>query len=701
MSESAPSPDSVAARIEALREEIRAHDVQYYTDAQPTISDKKYDQLMEELLALEAEHPDLITDDSPTQRVGGEPIDGFVHVRHTVPMLSIDNTYDEAQLREFDSRITKLLEGEAYSYVADPKIDGVAISLRYERGKLILAATRGDGLTGDDVTHTAKTIRNIPLNLSGDDIPEVLEIRGEACWPWKAFNKFNAQREAVGEPQFANPRNATAGTLKQLDPRNVQGRGLSFIAHGFGVIEPMSAKSYSELLDQFKAWGIPVSDYWTPCQDIDAVIDHVNKWSEKRLELPYETDGMVIKIDRFSQREALGSTSRYPRWLIAYKYEAQQAETVLLGVDFQVGKLGTITPRAVMEPVQLSGTTVQHASLHNFDQIERLDIRIGDTVIVQKAGEIIPQVVSVVTEKRPKGAKRIAPPETCPVCDGQAVRDEGGVYVRCINPSCPAQIKERLIYFVGRNQMDIEGAGQIVIETLVEQGLVHTFADLYRLSEETLFPLKMNDRSLGEKNATKLLQRIEKSKNQPLSRVLAALNIRHVGGTSAELLAEHFGSMEAISDACQKPVLEDESLFDMGEDAQQNKSNAGEQLLEIDGIGPEIAASLCQFFTSDSGRKTWHALRDAGVNTTQPKRESSGESPLAKHTIVVTGTLDRFTRSEIQARIKSLGGKVSSSVSKKTDFVLVGESPGSKAEKATKLGVPLLDEATFIEQFGK
>jgi DNA ligase (NAD+) len=673
--------DDIAKRIERLRDEIREHDRRYYTDASPTISDREYDALLERLRGLEEERPDLATEDSPTRRVGGSPIEGFEHVRHSTPMLSIDNTYDEDQLLEFDRRVAKGLDGEAFDYVVDPKIDGVAIALRYESGMLTQAATRGDGAVGDDVTHTARTIRSIPLRLTGSDIPETLELRGEVYWPWDAFHRFNDHREEAGEARFANPRNATSGTLKQLDPSRVAGRGLQFAAHGTGVVEPMPFATFSQLLKALEQWGAPVSRYWKKLADIDAVIEHIRHWGDKRRELPFETDGMVVKVDRFSQRDALGATSRYPRWLIAYKYAAEQAQSVILKVDYQVGKLGTITPRAVMEPVQLSGTTVQHASLHNFDQIERLDVRVGDTVVVQKAGEIIPQVVSVVRELRPKDAKKIAPPKACPVCDGDVLRDEGGVYYRCVNPACPAQLKERLIYFAGRNQMDIDGAGQIVMETLVAQGHVTEFADLYRLEDATLLTLKMNDRSLGEKNARKLIRGIEDSKKRRLSRVLAALNIRHVGGASAELLANHFGSMEALADAC--------------------REDKGKRLLEVDGIGPEIANSIVTFFTSESGGRAWRDLADAGVNMTQPKPESSAETPLAGKTIVVTGTLEGFSRSEIQARIKALGGKVSSSVSKKTDFVLVGDSPGSKADKAAKLGVPIMDEPTFVEQFRK
>ncbi|NOT02093.1 MAG: NAD-dependent DNA ligase LigA [Phycisphaerales bacterium] len=670
------TPDKTRKRVESLRKLIREHDHRYYVLAAPSITDRQYDALMDELRQFESEHPELATPDSPTQRVGGEPIEGFEHVTHAVPMRSIDNTYDEAAVREFDARVRKGLDGEAYQYVIDPKIDGVAISLRYESGRLVLAATRGDGQVGDDVTHSVRTIRAVPIQLSGDRIPDVLEIRGEVYWPREAFDRFNKQREEAGEPLFANPRNATAGTLKQLDPRNVAGRGLSFIAHGYGQVEPMRFKRLSELFDAIESWGVPANRHRSIAKDVDAVAAAVHEWDARRRGLPYETDGLVIKVDDIEQQAALGATSRYPRWCIAYKFAAERAESVIRQIDFQVGKLGTITPRAVMDPVPLSGTTVRHASLHNFDQVERLDVRVGDTVIVEKAGEIIPQVIEVVMDKRPRGARKTVPPTECPVCRGTVARDEGGVYIRCINPECPKQITERLIHFAGRNQMDIEGAGGVLIETLVEKRYVKTFADLYRLDRDTLFALKLGDKQFGGKKTDSLLAGLERSKGQPLSRVLAALNIRHVGGTSAELLAEHFGDMQALADA--------------GED----------ELMAVDGIGPELAASIREFFGSEPGLRTWQALRDAGVNMTQPRARRSADQPLAGKTVVVTGTLERFTRGAIQDKIKSLGGKVASSVSKKTDLVLIGESPGGKADKAGELGVEILDEGAFVDRYG-
>lgn len=678
-------------RVERLRQEIRGHDQAYYVLGQPVISDREYDRLLEELRALEAAHPDLLSPDSPTQRVGGSPVTGFRHVAHAVPMLSVDNTYDAGQLREFDARVRKGLGGESYCYVVDPKIDGVAVTLRYEAAKLALAATRGDGKTGDDITHNARTIRAIPLTLSGDDVPRVLEVRGEVVWPTEAFRKFNAIREKAGEPVFANPRNATAGTLKQLDPKNVEGRGLTFVAHGFGEIDPLRFSTDAALFEALKRWGIPVSPYRTVVDSVEAIIEKLPEWDERRHGLPYETDGLVIKVDALDQRDALGATSKYPRWCIAYKFEPERAESVIRNVDYQVGKQGTITPRAVMEPVLLSGTTVRHATLHNFDQVERLDVRIGDTVIVEKAGEIIPQVIEVVREKRPKSIKPIKPPTRCPVCDGEVEKDEGGVYLRCINPACPAQLKERLIHFCGRNQMDIEGLGEVLVEKMVDHGWLKTYADIYDLLQRReSIPLiqieqerkteegtKVTQTKFGAKRTEKLLDGIERSKRQPLSRLLAALNIRHVGTSTAELLAVHFGSMEALASATQ------------------------EELQAVDGIGPELAASIHHFISSDAGRRTVALLREAGVNMTQPKREVASDSPLAGKTVVVTGTLATMGRKEVQDLIKSLGGKPAGSVSRKTDLVVYGDEAGSKLDKARELGVTAVDEQEFLRLVGR
>jgi len=715
------SYDDVRHSIESLRAEIRGHDHRYYVLADPAISDRDYDQLLGALREIEDAHPDLITPDSPTQRVGGKPIEGFVHVRHAIAMQSIDNTYDENQLREFDSRVAKGLDTSDYQYVLDPKIDGVAVSLRYEKGRLTQAATRGDGTVGDDVTHTIRTIRAIPLRLQNDDLPDVLEVRGEIYWPTKAFNRFNEQRAAEGEALFANPRNATAGTLKQLDPKKIAGRGLSFIAHGFGLIQPLRFETHTDLFDVFAQWGIPVSSHQTLAPSIDAAIAVIQRWQTKRHDLPYETDGMVLKINRFDQRESLGSTARYPRWCIAFKFAAERARSVLLDVDFQVGKLGAITPVARMTPVTLAGTTVSNASLHNPVQIERLDLHDGDTVIVEKAGEIIPQVVGVVLDQRRACTTPIEIPTHCPVCNAPARRDrpDAGMVafrcentdcpdafktiqrktarktcvrcdepvtlvdalptLRCVNPDCPAQLKARLAHFASRSAMDIEGLGETLVESLVDEGLLAGITDIYLLKRHKNELIKME--GLGKKSVDKMLAGIESSKIRPLCKLLAALNIPHVGTATAEVMAERFGSIDAL--------LEAESS-DIHQAITTAESSVGDAT-------KKVPTTVAEFFADVNTRRMIEKLRDAGVNMTQPTVVHAG--PLEGKTVVVTGTLKNFTRSQIQARIKFLGGRTASTVTKKTDLVLVGESAGSKADKARQLGIETIDEVAFITRF--
>ena len=666
---------TVGKKIERLREEIRDHDHRYYVLAKPAIPDAKYDTLLRELRELEDAHPELRSPDSPTQRVGGAPIEGFEHVTHTLPMLSIDNTYSEQELRDFDERVRKGLGEATYRYFVDPKIDGVAASLRYEKGQLIRVATRGDGAVGDDITHSARTIRAIPLRLRADRPPEALEVRGEVFWPLRSFERFNNKREAAGEPPFANPRNATTGTLKQLDPQSIVGRGLSFMAHGYGEMVGAGFDTQSELCAQLKNWGVPVSPHTQTHDSIDGVLDMVHEWNVKRRELDYLTDGLVIKVDSLAQRETLGATSRYPRWCIAYKFAAEQAETLLKGVTFQVGKLGTITPVAELEPVLLAGTTVKRASLHNFDQVERLGVRVGDTVVVEKAGEIIPQIVSVARPKRSPRGKRIAAPKSCPACRGEVLQDEDGVYWRCVNAACPAQLRERLIFFCGRNQMDIEGAGPALIDQLLAAGMIHSYADIYRLGDKREHLLELE--RLGEKSVVNVLRGIEASKKQPLVRLLAALNIHHIGATTAELLADHFGDMDSLAGATE------------------------DELLGIEGIGPELAGSVRRYFASASGKDTIADLHAVGVNMRQPRAKKALDQPLTGKTVVVTGTLKKFSRKEMENLIKELGGKPSNSVSANTDFVVAGEKAGSKQDKARKLGVKVLDEQQFLNLIGR
>lgn len=668
--------DSVQHRIARLRDEIRRHDRLYFVAHAPEISDAQYDALMRELRELETAHPELVTPDSPTQRVGERPAEGFAHVQHRVPMLSIDNTYDEGELRDFDQRVAKLLGHREYEYQVEPKVDGVAVALRYERGRLVLGATRGDGETGDDITQNLRTLRSVPLVLHGSGWPAVLELRGEVYWPLPEFRRVNREREEAGEPPFANPRNATAGTLKSLDARVVARRGLGFVCHGVGEVDPFpeDVETVSALYARLAAWGVPVSRHARTCADVEAVIAFVRHWDQRRGSLDFATDGLVIKINRFDQRDALGATSKAPRWCIAYKYPAQQAQTVLRSVDLQVGKLGTITPVANLAPVLLAGTTVRRASLHNFEQVRRLDVRVGDTVTVEKAGEIIPQVVAVDASKRPRDAAPIVAPGACPACGGRVEQDEGGVYVRCVNPACPAQLVERLRYFCGRDQMDIEGAGEVLVAALVGSGLVRGYADLYRLHARRGELLKLE--RMGEKSVDALLRGIEASKARPLARVLAALNIRHVGGTTAELLADHFHDMSALAAA-------DEGA-----------------LQQVEGVGAELAGSIRAFFAGP-GRQIVADLASAGVNMTQPRRAVVAQGPLAGKTVVVTGTLSGYSRKEIQDVIKAQGGKSAGSVSRKTDFVVAGADAGGKLDTARQLGVRVLSEEEFNRLIGR
>ncbi|MBS3733528.1 MAG: NAD-dependent DNA ligase LigA [Phycisphaerae bacterium] len=654
-------------RIEELRDAIRRHDRLYYVEASPEISDRQYDALMDELKRLEDKHPELVTEDSPTQRVGGEPVEGFETVDHAVAMLSIDNTYNVDEVRTFDQRVRNELGSNGFDYLVDPKIDGVAVSLRYESGRLAIGATRGNGRQGDDITANVRAVASVPLRLTGDDVPDVVEARGEMYWPRGSFAAFNAKRAEQGEQTFANPRNGTAGTLKQLDPRIVAQRGLAFIAHGFGDISERIADRASAIMDTFRRWGLPTSADASVCEDVDAVMDAIDAWARRRSEADYETDGMVVKVDELDLRDELGATSKHPRWCIAYKYEAERAETHLREVSYQVGRLGTITPVAHFDEVHLSGTKVTNASLHNFDQVERLDVRLGDAIAIEKAGEIIPQVVQVNHAKRPKNAKRITPPETCPACGGPARRDPGGVYLRCIDPECPAQLRERLKFFAGRNQMDIDHLGEKIVDQLVDRGLVEHFADLYQLTVEDV---KQLDR-MADKSARNLVDAIRSSKDRGLARVLAGLGIRYVGNRAAEIIADHYGDMDALLDA------------------------GREDLEQLDEIGPVIAESLHQFLHSKRGRGTIRRLKNVDVDMTSHRAASDGDGPLAGKTVVVTGSLDGYSRKEAEDAIEAVGGRVTSSVSSNTDFVVVGAKPGSKVDKAERLGVERIDEDEF------
>lgn len=659
----------VKKRIERLRREIRRHDHLYYVLSAPEIDDRQYDGLFAELKDLEAAHPELVAADSPTQRVSGRPLDAFSTVRHAVPMLSIDNTYSADELRAFDERIRRQLETSEYDYVVELKIDGLAVSLRYEHGRLVTGATRGDGEVGDDVTANIRTIKPIPLSLfDGGAVPAVLEVRGEVYMPTRSFIELNRMRTEAGEPAFANPRNAAAGSLKLLDARITATRNLAFFAYATGEVSQPLAREHDRTLTQLQALGLPVNPHIQRAKNIDEVIEICLAWGPKRFELDYQTDGMVVKVNRYDQRDILGATGRAPRWCIAYKFPAERAETVVESIAVQVGKSGALTPVANLKPVSLSGTTVKRASLHNFDEMRRLDVRIGDTVVIEKAGEIIPQVVEVKTERRPPGTKPFEVPKRCPVCDSEVVKDEAGVYVRCPNPQCSGQLKERLRYFAGRGQMDIERLGVSLIEQLVDRGLVQGFADLYRLRKEDLAALQR----MGEKSAQNVLDGIEDSKTRPLWRFLAALGIRHVGGQSAQVLAEHFGSLAALREASR------------------------EELEAIDQIGPVMAESIYGYLHEPRHQAVIDDLLAAGV---QPQAEAARArtGAFSGKTVVVTGSLEHFSRQQAQQAIKDAGGKASSSVSKKTDFVVAGAEPGSKLDKARELGVAVIDERQFME----
>jgi len=658
----------VAKQIERLRSEIRRHDYLYYVLNRPEISDRQYDALFDALKKLEQANPHLITPDSPTQRVSDRPLEEFASIRHAVPMLSMDNTYNAEELRAFDERVRRQLGTDDYDYVVELKIDGLAISLRYEGAVLVAAATRGDGQVGDDVTANVRTIKAIPLRLLTDaPVPDVLEVRGEVYMPTSAFVQLNRLRCEAGEPVFANPRNAAAGSLKLLDPSITAQRQLSFFAYATGELSEPIAEDHYGTLQKFKELGLPVNPNIEKAPDINRVISTCMKWHDKRLQLDYTIDGMVVKVNSFEQQAVLGATGRAPRWCISYKFPAERAETVVESIDVQVGKSGILTPVANLTPVALSGTTVKRASLHNFDELNRLDVRCGDTVLIEKAGEIIPQVVQVKKNLRPPGAKPFPIPTACPNCGSKVEKDAGGVYIRCLNPSCRGQLKERLKYFAGRGQMDIEHLGQALIDQLVDAGLVNNFADLYKLNKSQLTQMER----MAEKSAQRVLDSIEKSKNRPLWRLIAALGITHVGGQSAQILAEHFGSLQAIMAADRH------------------------QLEQIDQIGPVMAESICQYFRRRQNREVVEQLLAAGVKPENPHPRPSGK--LENRTFVITGTLDNFTRPEAEQAIRAAGGRAASSVSRRTDFLVAGKDPGSKLEKASKLGVKVIDEKQFME----
>ncbi|MBW8015310.1 MAG: NAD-dependent DNA ligase LigA [Planctomycetes bacterium] len=673
--------EDIKNKIEGLREEIRRHDHLYYVLSSPKLTDQQYDKLYAELKKLEEANPDLITPDSPTQRVSGKPVEGFGNIRHAAAMLSIDNTYNADELRDFDGRVKKALGDAPYKYVVELKIDGLAISLRYEKGLLVQAATRGDGQTGDDVTSNARTIKAIPLSLmDAASAPEILEVRGEIYMPKKSFADLNKHRGETGEPPFANPRNAAAGSLKLLDARVTATRNLAFFAYSIGQASAPLSDSHYKTLNALKEHNLPVNGNTKQAKDIEQVIKICKNWEKKKETLGYQIDGMVVKVDGFSEQDILGTTGRAPKWCISYKFPAEQAETIVESIEVQVGKTGILTPVANLKPVKLAGTTVKRASLHNFDQIKRLDLRELDTVIIEKAGEIIPQVIEVKKKERSLfESKPVEIPTNCPSCDSPTVvtvnkRKKTGAdeeidftTVWCSNPNCNSILKERIAYFVGRGQMDIENFGPALIDQLVDKGLVKNFADLYSLDLFKIAPLER----MAAKSAENIIAALEKSKTQDLWRLITGLGILNVGGQTAEILADEFMSLENLMAA------------------------SVEKLESIDQVGPIIARSIYDYFRDPENIAIIEQMRKAGVHPTPPVEKRS--AVLAGKTIVVTGTLESFTRTEIQQAIKDNGGKTSSSVSKKTDMVVVGANAGSKAEKAHKLGIEIISEEEFSE----
>jgi len=654
----------IEKEINELRARIEEHNRKYYVENSPEISDYDYDRLFTRLKELERDNPGLVTPDSPTQKVGGEPLDGFEQVRHEVPMLSLDNSYSTDDLHEFDRRVRKALpEGEDVAYVAELKIDGVSVSLLYRGGVLVRGATRGNGAVGDDITSNVRTIRSVPLKLTGEFAPdEEIEVRGEVYMPRAAFEKLNEEREAAGDQLFANPRNATAGSLKLLDPKVTASRPLDIFLYWLRMPEESMPDFHSETLERLKGFGLKVEPNAGRLDSMEELAAFIEKWDEARSDLDYETDGIVIKVDSLKQQRAIGGTSHHPRYAIAFKYPPEQKPTKVLSIEVQVGRTGKLTPVANLEPVRLSGTIVKRATLHNEDEVKRLDIREGDTVLVRKAGEIIPQVTGVVVEKRTGAEKEFVFPDRCPVCATPVVREEDGVITRCPNPFCDAVIRERLQHFCSRQAMDIEHLGPSVINQLVDAGLIHDFGDLYSLTKQDVESLER----MADKSAQNVIDALDKSRGAALDQLIFGLGIPMVGRRTAQLLADEFGSLDAVAAA-------DE-----------------EQLTAVTDIGPRVAQSVIEFFSQETTAAVIAKLKAAGLNMESEKIER-GPGPLEEKTFVITGTLSR-PRDEVKREIERAGGRVTSSVSKKTSYVLCGADPGSKRDKAEKLGVEIITE---------
>ena len=660
-------PD-LAKKIEFLREQIRRHEYLYYVLDNPEISDADFDVLMFELKRLETEHPQLITPDSPTQRVGGKPREGFVKAPHSSPMLSLDNTYSEEELRNWERRVHELSGRKDIEYVCELKLDGMSLALQYEDAKLVRGVTRGDGTVGEDVTLNVRTVRSIPLSVSRDamkkaGLPANFETRGEMLMPISAFRRMNEEREQKGLSVFANPRNATAGTVRQLEPSITSQRRLDYFAYALLENGRTFLPRHSETLDALETAGFKVNPYRTVAKNIEGVWEFIQQWEAKREALPYEIDGIVVKVDRTSLQQELGYTGKAPRWAIAYKYAARSGVTQVEDISVQVGRTGKLTPVAMLKPVPIGGTTVSRATLHNMDEIERLGVKIGDWVEVERGGDVIPKVTRVVEDKsHPRGHKRFSMPEHCPICGTKIVRTEGEVDYRCVNANCPAKLRESILHFASRHVMNIEGMGDALVNQLTDRGMVKNVADIYAITKADLLSLER----MGDKSAQNVLNEIEASKKLPLERVIFGLGIRFVGERTAQFLAEHFGSMDALVKAEE------------------------EELQDVDEVGPRIAKSIAEFFAEPRNRELISRLREAGLNLVGTKKERG--TALAGQTFVITGTLSNYSRDEAKKLIEDAGGKVAGSVSKKTNYLLAGSDAGSKLDKAKELGIPIIGE---------
>lgn len=665
-------PEAAKRRCNELREEIEQHNYHYYVLDAPTIPDADYDQLMNELVALETQYPGLITAESPTQRVGAKPLAEFPEINHIVPMLSLANAFDEDEMRAFDKRVREKLEVDTVIYAGETKLDGLAVNLFYKNGKLVRGATRGDGATGEDVTLNIRTIKSVPLRLTGN-YPDRMEVRGEVFINKTGFASLNKMQEQMGGKIFANPRNAAAGSLRQLDPGITAKRPLQFIAHGTGLFEGKDLPdNHTDILGQLKKWGLPVSPETRTVKGLQGCFEYYQEIGKRRLQLSYEIDGVVFKVNDIQQQKLLGFVSRAPRWAIAYKYPPAEVSTRIVDIEVQVGRTGALTPVARLEPVPVGGVTVTNATLHNEDEIKRKDIRIGDTVIIRRAGDVIPEVVSVIKDKRPRNSHVFHMPHKCPVCGSAVERVEGEAIIRCTaGLFCPAQQIQSIIHFASRRAMDIEGLGDKLVEQLVAAGLINTVADLYLLTQEQLSELER----MGEKSAANVMAALEKSKQTTLNRFLYALGVREVGEATARNLANYFGTLETIMNASQ------------------------EELESVPDVGPVVAQHIAGFFSETHNRNIIKQLLKAGIQW--PSVNKPKQQPLAGKTFVITGTLDSMSRDEAKERLQSLGAKVSGSVSRKTNYVIAGSDPGSKLDKATQLGIKILDEKNFLELVSK